>query len=818
MARFEIWISENGWNNLSYFSLVDTIECTGSCEYSLTGLSSDTRYWIMIREVQGTLDEIKGAFSTPIELRTLYIPPNGWIVKLSTDGINFNNVATVTNSNTYFLTNLNYATTYYSKIEVAGFNEFSNTIEFTTLENPSTTLGKYDELDYNIHIAENSVRISTDNQLIINEINGTYYNRYGLLNRNDFIDNSGEFKYIYYEAEYPIEDFILITRITNEDSSYSYEYGILEDINIGNNINKIQINELVSLIDDLTGYEILGKIIDFDETAQTVDIYLGYEYDRALQVFGKTEYLYNNGYNVARDFTLKILRNEMPIITKYTREINGEARTESLLPEIPYEFYIKFDIAQSSMYDFTGLIEEIDNIYGNFTSTNLTYGSEINQNIPIYLFTNKLGVKNTITADKYTYYTSYDNSDIELKIEIADDNESNIKCTLTNKIENIIPTTDFTPISTLGNILEVDDLDNYEVGDCLILHEDNKIDPNTKDYYYYNSNNKYTITSMFEEDSKYYIILDGIYPLGNEQTPLKFKKYDYTEIIHLQGMYLRGNPVIQEEEHLLLQNQESIDAYGTKSMELTGKIVKKEDLSKLTNYLIQNFTGLTYETSKFIFPIEIVSGIYDFKPLDVIELEEPVYTGLEKQKMLILNKKVSRSMTGLNTCDRKEEYILFMLNGIENLVDNNVITIPKKNYTFLSDNLISTPLNTVDLNDNVLRFENKELGSFVIEKIPTTTFKGKTNSNLNFNDKLLSVFSLTGNLVTYNEDYINAGEQIVIRVNNEFIFAEGINTITSTDTTQDFKLILRDIFKQGQQIISKNQDVSFYKIVTGVGI
>lgn len=132
MARFEIWISENGWSNLDYFILVDTIECTGSCEYTLTGLSSDTRYWIMIREVQGISDEIKGAFSTPIELRTLYIPPNGWNVLLSVDDITYTNIHTSTNSTTYTIEDLSPATTYYVKIETVGYNEFSNTISFET--------------------------------------------------------------------------------------------------------------------------------------------------------------------------------------------------------------------------------------------------------------------------------------------------------------------------------------------------------------------------------------------------------------------------------------------------------------------------------------------------------------------------------------------------------------------------------------------------------------------------------------------------------------------------------------------------------------
>lgn len=141
MARFEVWISENGWSNLDFFTLADTIDCVGSCEYTLTGLSSDMRYWIMIREVQGVSDEFKGAFSTPIEFKTSYVPPDGFKVYLSTDNASFSDVSGDVYVQQYDLTNLTENTTYYSKILIRGYSgqgdeiwQESNIIEFTTLE------------------------------------------------------------------------------------------------------------------------------------------------------------------------------------------------------------------------------------------------------------------------------------------------------------------------------------------------------------------------------------------------------------------------------------------------------------------------------------------------------------------------------------------------------------------------------------------------------------------------------------------------------------------------------------------------------------
>jgi len=681
-----------------------------------------------------------------------------------------------------------------------------------TLPPDAITIDAYDEISYSKHIKDKTIKINSNNQLIINEVTGEYLKRYGWLNRNDFIDDSGDFHYIYNESECAFSNHALIARIDNGDTTYSYEYNQLTEEYIGADVDQIKINELCSLVDDLTGYETLCKIVDCDAEGQTVDIYVGYDYDRKLAEYGKLEYLYSNGYNVRRNFTLKFLRSEMPVISKYTRNVDETDRTEFLkYPVIPEEseiFYLNFDTPESSNYTFTGLVEEIDNIYGTWDNTTLLYNQEVNMEIPLYINTNKLGIKNTTNGDTYTYYTTYDNSNIELTIERSDDNENNLKCTLKNTTTNSIDPIVFTPLSTSKTILEVDALTNYNVGDCIKVHEDNANDTKAKEFYQITSANKYTITSMFEESLKYYIILDGVYPIGNDNTNMKFRKWDYSEMIHLQNFYLRGNPVVEEIEIIGEFNQTSIDAYGSIPKEISGSVIKKENLEDYINYLGQQFVGLSEDTAKFILNIS-TAKLFDIKVGDVISISDPVYTGLSNVKMLVIEKSFSRQMSGGNM-SVSEDYKLLMISSFDNITPNTVNVKANNNYQYSNDLIKINKIEDIDLESRVIRFESKELGSTILEKIEKSIYKAKTNSNLNFQDKELDIYAIVGNKPAYNP-CIFLYEKVVVKIGTEFLYVEGANFIDIYSTSTTLDIIERDIFNTGQNLISKEQDVTFYK-------
>ena len=818
---YEVLVSEMGDSSINNFRVVAT---TTEENYNkkekyykttIKGLESGNKYWVVVREKQGNTVGSMSKSSTfiindSIGLTTVY---------LSDDNINFREVGVVRQANYFRFTGLLPNTTYYAYVSIKAYNGLgeevdieSNIFSFETGDEPSPiTLFPYDLIDYDTHILENSVKISTDNQLIINQVNLTYYNRRGLLNRNDFTDVYGELKYIKYKTSYDVTNFNLIDKVTDENNNTTYLYNVLENFHIDDDVNKIKINEMVSLFDNDTGYEILGKIVDLDVKWKTIDVYLGYEVDRALQVFGKTEYLYNQGYGNKKNFTLKIRRTELPIICKYARSIENATRTEflkyPLIPHLDYEFYLKFSVPESNLYNFTNLIEEIDDIYGTFDNSTIKYGNEFNQEIPLYIASNKIELKGTTKQEHYITYNTYDNSNLQVKIEQADDNESDLKCTFINTIPKTYPVIEEYPISTQGTILRVDNIDNFNVGDCLMLHEENASNPAVKDYYNYNSNNRYTVVNIFKEDGNDYIILDGIYPIGNEQEQLKYIKYDYREVIHLQSFYIRGNPVIEDEEYNLYENLESIEAYGTKSIDITGKIVKKEDLSKIVDYYMEGFNGIDEKGIKFVFPIEIVGGLYDIRPLDIIEIEEPVYTGLSKQLMLVVSKKVRRGVSGMNDVERTETYELFPISGVDVFNDKIIKTIPRQNI-----NIINKELDSINENDKKIQYRDTDYGIINVERIEVTDYKASVQTTINGISNSLEIKNIVGDRIN-NNGLITKGKRIILRIGNEFILVEGQNNLNGGSTTQLFKVIKRNIFNTGETQITANQDVIFYKFI-----
>jgi len=464
-------------------------------------------------------------------------------------------------------------------------------------------------------------------------------------------------------------------------------------------------------------------------------------------------------------------------------------------------------VPESNLYNFTNLIEEIDGIYGTFDNSTIKYGNEFNQEIPLYIASNKIELKGNTKQEHYITYNTYDNSNLQVKIEQADDNESDLKCTFINTIPKTYPVIEEYPISTQGTILRVDNIDNFNVGDCLMLHEENASNPAVKDYYNYNSNNRYTVVNIFKEDGNDYIILDGIYPIGNEQEQLKYIKYDYREVIHLQSFYIRGNPVIEDEEYNLYENLESIEAYGTKSIDITGKIVKKEDLSKIVDYYMEGFNGIDEKGIKFVFPIEIVGGLYDIRPLDIIEIEEPVYTGLSKQLMLVVSKKVRRAVSGMRDVERTETYELFPISGVDVFNDKIIKTIPRQNI-----NIINKELDSINENDKKIQYRDTDYGIINVERIEATDYKASVQTTINGVSNSLEIKNIVGDRIN-NNGLITKGKRIILRIGNEFILVEGQNNLNGGSTTQLFKVIKRNIFNTGETQITVNQDVIFYKFI-----
>jgi hypothetical protein len=136
MDAIEIWVSENG-RTVSQFTLWETVDIEywlQKQEYEISGLKPDTRYWIMIRDVDSTNPFIKGAFSEVLEFKTTLTDDPGRQLLLSKNNIDFySHAGVIVNDGGDVLAPLDSDTTYYAKLKGVVTPEESNTIIFTTL-------------------------------------------------------------------------------------------------------------------------------------------------------------------------------------------------------------------------------------------------------------------------------------------------------------------------------------------------------------------------------------------------------------------------------------------------------------------------------------------------------------------------------------------------------------------------------------------------------------------------------------------------------------------------------------------------------------
>ncbi|MGL6024873.1 MAG: hypothetical protein ACRC0F_09660, partial [Cetobacterium sp.] len=136
--------------------------------------------------------------------------------------------------------------------------------------------------------------------------------------------------------------------------------------------------------------EIYAKILDLDVGNMVRITPILYDKDFKLFHYGKANYLYGFLNNNICPLDLYYVRQELPMIFKYTRNKGGEEKDSSLayplLPRVngetlyPTETNITFGCASNlKVGEYTGIVEEVSKIYGTWDSSKLLYNMEIDQ-------------------------------------------------------------------------------------------------------------------------------------------------------------------------------------------------------------------------------------------------------------------------------------------------------------------------------------------------------------------------------------------------------------------------------------------------------
>lgn len=401
-------------------------------------------------------------------------------------------------------------------------------------------------------------------------------------------------------------------------------------------------------------------------------------FDKDFRLFnrGKGKQMYNLlNINIC-PMDLYYVREELPMIFKYTRNRGGENKDSSLdypiLPRVngetlyPIETNIEFGSASNlKIGSYTGIVEEIDKIYGTWDSSHLLYNRELEQFSntglpPIFALTNKVNEKILENGSCILEYTHFDNSDFLLEVKNPNDNKSDATLIMYNtySVNKDIDLYVDTEISRIGKrIIQVSDITAYKIGDVLIANRMEDFTPQEEtEYDEIISSVRWRVvgkqTDNINGESKHYILLDSDFATRQS----KSKKYSFTRfpnwsIVYLQELYFRGNPVIEFAQDVTgiakgtnYDGDRSVDIYGEKKYEFDSKQLDKENMRKMMGYILDNFQAVTNNDTKFNVPISTFNGV-DIELLDVITVLDPVYTKIDSSNTWLVVSVTNKSET-----------------------------------------------------------------------------------------------------------------------------------------------------------------------------
>lgn len=504
--------------------------------------------------------------------------------------------------------------------------------------------------------------LTEDEAMIYNTISTQSVQRQTMFNFSDLQN-----KYVMYAKK--LDSVISSDRLISIENNGDYVVNGLEIINADLH-SASQIGDIVCFKRTIEPYyEYYAKVMDIGVGNKVNITPILFDKDFKLFYYGKGAYLYNILNKQVCQLDLYYVRQELPMVFKYTRNKSGEEKDSSLnypiLPRVngetlyPVETNITFGSASNlKIGEYTGIIEEVEKIYGTWDSTKLLYNREIDQFSndlypPIFALTNKVSERMTSENTPMLNYTHFDNSNFLLEIKQPQDNKSDATLLLynTSTVNKDIDLYVDTEISRLGHkIIQISDMSAYKIGDVLVVNRPEDLTPQEEtEFDELLSTIRWTVvgkeTQSKDGTDKHYLYLDSSF--AKRQTTGKkysFTRFPNSSIVYLQELYFRGNPVIEFKQDVTgiskgvnYDGDRSTDIYGEKKYEFDSKQLDKENMKKMMGYILDHFQAVDLNSTKFNIPITTYNGV-DIELLDVITVLDPKYTQInDKSKWIVVS-------------------------------------------------------------------------------------------------------------------------------------------------------------------------------------
>ena len=675
-----------------------------------------------------------------------------------------------------------------------------------------------------------NLMLSENEQMIYNTISTQVFQRQTLYDFKD-LDN----KYVKYFKK--LDSIVDSTKLISKPNNSDYLANLVTIQN--EELHKsVQLKDYVILKRTVEPYvEFPAMVVSIDSDYMVTISPILRDKDYKTFNYGKNTYLYDLLVTRSCKLDLYYVRQSLPIVFKYTRNKGNEEIDSNLnfpiLPRVNGE--TKYQVTTNITFgcasnlkvgNYTGIVEEIDKIYGIWDNSKLLYNREIeqfsNENYPpIFVLSNKVNERLINDTTPILNYTHFDNSDLMLEITKPNDNKNDATIILSNTktVNADIDLVVDSEINRIGNkILEVRGLTNYKLGDVLIVNKPNDLTPQEDiEFDEVLSKIRWRIVgketqTLSDGRLKHYIFVDS--PFAKRQSPDKvyeFTRFPNWSVIYLQELYFRGNPVIEFAQDVVgfskttnIDGDTSTELYGEKKYELDSKQLDKYNLRMLMGYILHNFQATDVNTTKLNLPISVFNGI-DIETLDVISVIDPVYTDLsQKLKWLVLStnlksntNEVELKLINLNVKDTEPYKI-----DVKDVLEYKPIEIPDYSHTGGEGNPESnndgTGGNDVD----------KTLGQFWLAEVDAEKFRARVEK---FEGNYIYFKDFNGTEVEEYKNKLFPVDEFAVTIKGETIFVQ-------SDMNYRAFIKKRRVYNTEEIIITPEDEVTFLVTTTYVDI